>query len=251
MIFLGMGCRDEMNQWVARYSCHKHWVSFLVCFIFVYISFLHSFMYIFFSFVWVGINLFLQLSSSVFETTLRHSSSSPLGMLFSEFLWWSCDSECGIIKSGLNFLSLCGLWRPAKILLLVCMWQGLICYSMFFWWGKQAQFWACFRNSLYPWALHAPKPKPFPQQTRFHVVPSQGVGEFALLRKTASCDSLWTVHATKVILWSVFWIVPFPLHILPYFSLSVHSIAIQFLGSAPKKCDFSAVAICAGRLYAF
>lgn len=72
--------------------------------------------------------------SSVLKATLRDSSLFLFEMLCSEFIWWFFSSECGITQSGLNFLSLCGcwgLWRPAKTLLFVCMWQGLICYSIY------------------------------------------------------------------------------------------------------------------------
>lgn len=72
--------------------------------------------------------------SSVLKAALRDSFSFLLEMLCSEFIWWLCGSECGVTRSGLNFLSLCGcwgLWRPAKTLLFVCMYQALICYSIY------------------------------------------------------------------------------------------------------------------------
>lgn len=166
-----------MNWWVVRYSCHRGWIYFLMQF------FIHLIlMYVLFSpFLFVCFRrdryIFSSSPAHAFKTMLRDSTSCLLGMLCSEFIWWSCESGWGIAQSGLEFLSLCGyqgLWGPDKTPPLVCMWQGLICYSLCG--GGKFSSGFVFFPVCTPWELCAPKPKPFLEQTKFHVIPNQNVG---------------------------------------------------------------------------
>lgn len=58
--------------------------------------------------------------------------------------------------------------RDQKGQLLVCMWQGLISYSNYTLLSFLQNQFRTFL--LHPLVLHALRPKPFQQQTKFHVI---------------------------------------------------------------------------------
>lgn len=158
-------------------------------------------------------------------------------MLCSEFIWWSCGWECGITQSGLNFLSLWLLvYEGQPRLLFVCMWQGLICCSIYLFtlFCKLSLGFAFFPT---PMGSACSQPKTISTTNQIPCY-SQIVGWFALPRNTVSCNRLCVA---KLTLWSVFWVLPFYLCVLPCFSPlvqlgSFHCRAI--LGISSQEIQF-------------
>lgn len=192
--------------------------------------------------------------SSVLKATLRDSSSFLLEMLCSEFVCWSSGSECGITQSGLNFLSLCGcwgLWRPAKTLLFVCVWRGLICCSIYLF------ILSCKLGSGFAFFPIPVGCAMLPTQNHFHNKPNSMLFSIKWLgslhyqeTQCLATDCVWLNSLFDMCFGFCLFISVFCPISLSWCSL-VHSIAMQILGSAHRKHNFSDVASCAGRPCAF
>lgn len=137
--------------------------------------------------------------------------------------------------------------RDQKGQLLVCMWQGLISCSNY-----TLLFLAKSVQDIPPTSLGtacSPTQTVSATDQISRYPESNRVEQVALPRNTVYWNSLWVVPAVKLdSLMCVFdsWLSnPIVCHIFLPWCSSVHFIVIQFLGSAPRKHNFSDVAACA------